>query len=84
MGIQAGLLRPISLYPFPYNVFDQVVDQAKAFLTVEMSMGQMLDDVKIAVAGRKPVHFYGRTGGNVTMPGDIVIKVQEIMEGVKV
>lgn len=83
MGIQAGLLRPISLYPFPYEVFDQVVDQARAFLTVEMSMGQMIDDVKIAVAGRKPVHFYGRTGGNVTMPGDIVTKVQEIMEGVK-
>jgi 2-oxoglutarate ferredoxin oxidoreductase subunit alpha len=57
IGIHAGLLRPITLYPFPYQAFDQVVDRAKAFLTVEMSMGQMVDDVKIAVAGRKPVYF---------------------------
>ncbi len=82
LGIRAGLLRPISLYPFPTTAFDQVVDRAKAVLTVEMSMGQMVDDVKIAVAGRKPVHFYGRCGGNIPMPGEIVAKVQEIIQGV--
>ncbi len=81
IGIHAGLLRPITLYPFPHNAFDQIADRVKAFLTVEMSMGQMIDDVKIAVAGRKPVYFYGRTGGNVPMPGAIVKKVQEIMGG---
>jgi 2-oxoglutarate ferredoxin oxidoreductase subunit alpha len=81
IGIYAGLLRPITLYLFPYQAFDQVVDRAKAFLTVEMSMGQMIDDVKIAVAGRKPVHFYGRTGGNIPMPEEIVTHVQEIMGG---
>jgi 2-oxoglutarate ferredoxin oxidoreductase subunit alpha len=70
------------LYPFPTQVFDQILNRAKAVLTVEMSMGQMVDDVRIAVAGRKPVHFYGRTGGNVPMPGEIVAKVQEIMKGV--
>ncbi len=80
VGIRAGLLRPITLYPYPYKAFDEVIDIPKAFLCVEMSMGQMLDDVKIAVAGRKPVHFYGRTGGNVPMPEDIVKKVQEIVK----
>ncbi len=80
LGICAGLIRPISLYPFPYAVFDDVIDTPKAFLDVEMSMGQMVDDVKIAVAGRKPVYFYGRTGGNVPMPEDIVTKIHEILK----
>lgn len=81
VGIHAGLLRPITLYPFPYKAFEQIIDQAKAFLTVEMSMGQLVEDVKLAVAGRKPVHFYGRTGGNVPMPEAIVEKVQELKGG---
>lgn len=82
IGIRAGLLRPISLYPFPLPAFEQVIAQPQAFLTVEMSMGQMLDDVKIAVAGRKPVYFYGRTGGNVPLPEDIVTRIQEILKEV--
>lgn len=80
LGIRVGLLRPITLYPFPYQAFDQVIS-ARAFVTVEMSMGQMVDDVKIAVAGRKPVSFYGRTGGNVPLPEEIVNHVQQIMGG---
>lgn len=80
IGIHAGMIRPISLYPFPYQVFDEVVGRAKAFLSVEMSMGQMVDDVKLAVAGRKPVFFYGRTGGMIPMPEDIVKTVQAILQ----
>ncbi|PIE32530.1 3-methyl-2-oxobutanoate dehydrogenase subunit VorB [candidate division KSB3 bacterium] len=80
VGIHAGLLRPISVFPFPYEAFEQVVDIPKAFLTVEMSMGQMLDDVKIAIARRKPVHFYGRTGGNIPLPEAIVKHIQTILE----
>ena len=79
-GIRAGLIRPISLYPFPYQVFETFIDRTKAFLSVEMSMGQMVDDVKLAVARRKPVHFYGRTGGMIPMPEDIVKKVQDILQ----
>lgn len=79
LGIRAGLLRPITLYPYPYKAFDEIIEKPKAFLCVEMSMGQMLDDVKIAVAGRKPVHFYGRAGGNVPMPEDIVKTIQDIV-----
>ena len=80
MGMHVGLIRPITLYPFPYKAFEEIIDIPKAFLTVEMSMGQMIDDVKIALAGRKPVHFYGRVGGNVPMPEEIVKKVQEILQ----
>jgi 2-oxoglutarate ferredoxin oxidoreductase subunit alpha len=54
---------------------------ARSFLVVEMSMGQMLDDVKIAVAGRRPIAFYGRTGGIVPTPEEVVKQVQEIAGG---
>lgn len=80
-GIKAGLLRPISLYPFPYSAFEPLIATTKAFLSVEMSMGQMVEDVRLAVANQKPVHFYGRTGGNVPMPEDIVKKLQDIIGG---
>jgi 2-oxoglutarate/2-oxoacid ferredoxin oxidoreductase subunit alpha len=78
LGIRVGLLRPITLYPFPQAAFDAVADRAKAFLVVEMSMGQMLDDVKIAVAGRRPITFYGRTGGIVPAPEEVVKQIQEL------
>jgi 2-oxoglutarate/2-oxoacid ferredoxin oxidoreductase subunit alpha len=81
LGLRVGLLRPITLYPFPFAAFPPVIERAKAFLVVEMSMGQMLDDVKIAVAGRKPISFYGRTGGIVPTPEEIVKQVQALLRG---
>jgi 2-oxoglutarate ferredoxin oxidoreductase subunit alpha len=81
LGLRVGLLRPITLYPFPYAAFEQVVDRVRAFLVVEMSMGQMLDDVKIAVAGRRPISFYGRTGGIVPTPEEVVKQVQALLGG---
>ncbi|HZL45441.1 MAG TPA: 3-methyl-2-oxobutanoate dehydrogenase subunit VorB [Opitutaceae bacterium] len=81
LGLRAGLLRPITLYPFPFAAFEQVIARPKGFLVVEMSMGQMLDDVKIAVAGRKPISFYGRTGGIVPTPEEIVKQVQTLLGG---
>ena len=77
-GLRVGLLRPITLYPFPFAAFPLVIERAKAFLVVEMSMGQMLDDVKIAVAGRKPISFYGRMGGMITTPEEIVAEVEKL------
>jgi len=71
-GIRAGLLRPITLCPFPGARLVQLGGQARAFLVVEMNAGQMLDDVKLAVAGHVPVHFYGRMGGVVPLPDDIL------------
>ena len=64
-GIKAGVFRPITLWPFPYTRLKEIaaLETVKVFLDVEMSLGQMLDDVNLAVAERKPVKFYGRCGG---------------------
>ena len=77
-GIKAGLIRPKTLFPYPSKVFDQI-PFAKDILMVEMSTGQMIDDVKIAVNGRLPVHFFGRTGGIVPTPLEIEQKAEEIV-----
>ncbi|HQA48303.1 MAG: 3-methyl-2-oxobutanoate dehydrogenase subunit VorB [Clostridiales bacterium] len=82
-GINVGLIRPISLWPFPYEVFEEYADRAKAFLSVEMSLGQMVEDVKLGVNGKKPVYFYGRTGGMVPVPDDIVAEIKKILGGAK-
>ena len=73
-GIKAGLVRPITLYPFPTKVYEKIAsrENVKEFLCLELSMGQMVEDVKLSVNGKKPVRFYGRTGGNVISPEDIV------------
>lgn len=82
-GIKAGLIRPITLWPFPHKAFKEIPESAKAILSVEMSTGQMIDDVKIANEGRLPVHFYGRTGGMVPTPDAIIAKAKEILGGAK-
>lgn len=74
-GVKAGLIRPITVWPFPTKAIDKACGTAKAFLCVEMSMGQMVDDVRLVVEGRKPVDFFGRTGGIVPSPDEIVQKV---------
>ena len=82
-GIKVGLVRPITLWPFPKEAYKQYVGQVKAILSVEMSLGQMIDDVKLAVESRIPVEFYGRTGGNIPYPEEIVNKMKEIVGGIK-
>jgi 2-oxoglutarate ferredoxin oxidoreductase subunit alpha len=77
-GIKVGLIRPISLYPYPYNRVRELSQQAKAMLVVEMNGGQMLEDVRLAVEGRIPIHFYGRMGGMVPLPDEVheeIVKV---------
>jgi 2-oxoglutarate ferredoxin oxidoreductase subunit alpha len=78
-GINVGLIRPITLWPYPDKAFDDVMSRAKAFLTVELSLGQMIDDVKLAVNGRAPVLFYGRCGGAVPAPEEIYEKIKEMV-----
>ena len=80
-GIKAGLIRPITLWPYPTKAFKEIPETAKALLSVEMSTGQMIDDVKIANEGRLPVHFYGRTGGMIPTPAAIIAKAKEILGG---
>ena len=77
-GIKAGLIRPITLWPFPNAPIAKAAEHAKAFLTVEMSMGQMVDDVRLAVDGKKPVHFFGRTGGIVPTVREIMTQVETL------
>ena len=81
-GIKAGLLRPITLWPFPKKAIDETTGTAKAYLTVEMNMGQMVDDVRLAVNGRVPVEFYGRTGGVIPTPAEILAQIEALAEKV--
>ena len=78
---KVGMIRPISLWPYPYNEFEKINDKCKGILNVEMNAGQMIDDVKIAVKGRFPVYYHGRMGGNAPTPKEIIEKVKEIYGG---
>lgn len=82
-GIKVGLLRPISLYPFPFEAIAEVAEKVKRILVVEMSGGQMLDDVRLAVEGKVPVDFYGRMGGMVPLPDEVFEQIKELNEKAK-
>lgn len=82
-GIKVGLIRPITLWPFPNEAYVEHTKNAKGILSVEMSMGQMVEDVKLAVNGKIPVHFFGRTGGNVPYPNEIIDEVKKLIGGDK-
>jgi 2-oxoglutarate ferredoxin oxidoreductase subunit alpha len=71
-GIKTGVLRPITLWPFPTKEIARLAKQVKGFLTVELSAGQMVEDVRLAVNGAVPVHFHGRMGGNVPSAEEIL------------
>ena len=64
-GIKVGVLRPITLFPFPKKKIQELAERVKGFMSVEMSAGQMVEDVRLAVNGKRPVGFYGRQGGSV-------------------
>lgn len=79
-GIRVGMIRPITLWPFPEEAVAAAAEQpsVRAFLDVELNCGQMVEDVRLAVNGRKPVHFYGRTGGNLPTQKEILEKIRSI------
>lgn len=77
-GIKAAAFRPVTLYPFPEKELNKACKNAEKILVVEMSMGQMIDDVKLATRCRLPVEFYGRTGGVIPDPADILAKIREM------
>jgi 2-oxoglutarate ferredoxin oxidoreductase subunit alpha len=80
-GIKCGIVRPITIYPFPSFAFDELPKSVKNILVVEMNLGQMVNDVKMVVEGRLPVHFYGRVGGIVPEAEEIANKVKEVVGG---
>ncbi len=84
-GIKAGLIRPITLWPFPKEAYLKAAEMptVKAFMGVEMSMGQMVEDVELSVKGKKPVYFYGRPGGAVPTPKAIVEEAKKVLGGAK-
>ena len=84
-GIKVGIFRPISLWPYPYEALRELAKQAsvKSVLTVEMSLGQMIEDVRLAVCGLKPTPFYGRTGGMIPETEQVSEKVRQLLQEVK-
>lgn len=77
-GIKAGLFRPKTLWPFPVKEINEASKNAKVLLSVEMSMGQMVDDIKLAINCSKPVEFYGRTGGVIPKPTEILAEIEKL------
>lgn len=71
-GIKAGLIRPITLFPFPKKIIKELATRVKGFISIEMSAGQMVEDVRLAVSGKVPVEFYGRMGGIVPSPDEVL------------
>jgi 2-oxoglutarate ferredoxin oxidoreductase subunit alpha len=74
-GIKVGLIRPITLSPFPTRIYHELATKVKGMLVVEMNTGQMLEDVRLAVAGQLPVAFYGRMGGITPFPDEILAEI---------
>lgn len=79
-GIKAGLLRPITLWPFPSKVLEATMETARAYLSVEMNMGQMIDDVRLVVGNNVPVEHFGRTGGIIPTPDEVLDAIRSLNE----
>ncbi|RME35491.1 MAG: 3-methyl-2-oxobutanoate dehydrogenase subunit beta, partial [Thermoflexia bacterium] len=77
-GLKVGLLRPITLWPFPSVRIAELAARVRGVLVVEMNAGQMLEDVRLAVEGRCPVRFYGRMGGIIPLPDEILPHLEEL------
>lgn len=80
-GLKVGLIRPITLWPFDKKPFDAYAGRVKHFLAVEMSMGQMVEDVRLVINGRSNVSFYGRTGGVIPTPSEVLGQIKTILGG---
>jgi 2-oxoglutarate ferredoxin oxidoreductase subunit alpha len=80
-GIRVGLFRPITVYPFPYEALAEVAGRVQEMLVVEMSAGQMLEDVRMATCCRVPIRFFGKMGGVVPLPEDILAEIEALAQG---
>jgi 2-oxoglutarate ferredoxin oxidoreductase subunit alpha len=83
-GINVGLMRPISLYPYPYETLAKLTEQVNGFFVVEMNAGQMVEDVRLGVNGKVPVGFYGRMGGIIPTAEEILHSLQQFMKSIAV
>jgi 2-oxoglutarate ferredoxin oxidoreductase subunit alpha len=78
-GLKVGLFRPITLWPFPYEALRKIGERGKPILAVEMSMGQMVEDVRLSVYDKAPIHFLGHVGGNIPTEEEIFGEVKKIL-----
>ncbi len=82
-GIKAGMFRPITLWPFPKKEIRAIADKVNSFITVELSMGQLIEDVKLYTECTKPVYLCNRTGGMIMTPEEVLAKIEEAVGGNK-
>jgi 2-oxoglutarate ferredoxin oxidoreductase subunit alpha len=80
-GVKTAMIRPVSLFPFPYEAVRKAAKKAKAVLVVELSAGQMIEDVRLAVQGTRPIHFHCRIGGMLASPEEVIDKVKAVLAG---
>ncbi len=80
-GIKVGLIRPITLWPFPAKPLAEAADKVKAFVSVELSMGQMIEDVRLATGCKKPVSLCNRCGGMIPSPDQVLASIRNAMKG---
>jgi 2-oxoglutarate ferredoxin oxidoreductase subunit alpha len=79
-GVRVGMIRPVTVFPFPYETFEKMAERVSEFLVVEMSFGQMVEDVRLGVCGKGKVHFYGRTGGMVPSYDEIITETEKLVK----
>ncbi len=79
-GIKAGLVRPVTLWPFPSTALAATCEHAKGYLVVEMNMGQMVDDVRLVIEGQAPVRYFGHTGGVIPTPDEVIDQINDMFE----
>ena len=82
-GIKVGMIRPITLWPFPKKVLNAAADKVKAFISVELSMGQMIEDIELAIRCKKPVELCNRVDGMIPSTAEVLEKIKEVNGGVK-
>ena len=80
-GIKAGLIRPITLWPFPKKALSEAADQVKSFVSVELSMGQMVEDIQLATGCRRPVSLCNRVGGMIPSPDQVLASIRKAAKG---
>ncbi len=83
-GIKVGLARPITLWPFPVDTISGLAQNCKAFMSVEMSMGQMVEDIRLAINDSRPVNFFGHTGGIIPQPEEVLVCIEKVIAGERV
>ena len=82
-GIKVGLIRPVTVWPFPVKPFEKAAEHCKAIISVELSMGQLIEDVKLATGGKVPVSLCNRVGGIIPEPEEVLEAIHNVVKGGK-